>query len=395
MPRYQLDGEAWEIVQNGKELALVAGGKATTRKFVSPDHAAIQYAKLIAEKEAAGWKQVAGGAPLVVSAFDEPREPELERAILERLDDRDAYSVYADWYQARQHPRGELIALQLAEPTRKLNDAVEKHLARYKSELLGPLARHATGDSLIWRNGFIQGLVFGEEDQPAEVIRDVLNHPSGRFLTSLELKIHDERALADALAALAPAHATLQELSIGTGAAIAGLDKLAGFTKLRTVSLATLSRESFRHHELRALAQLPVTCEALHLRFDGVGKDFWSDLAPLFARGDLQLRTLTMRVPRYIDEILGALADGPLAPHVESLDFALTTPSGHAEEGLRKFLVKRGRFAKLREVTASVERLTLEVRTMLKAHYKVIDVRDDDLAEEIGFNEDYYDEVQE
>lgn len=36
MPRYELDGETWEIVQEAQLLHLDASGKQTTRKFVSP-----------------------------------------------------------------------------------------------------------------------------------------------------------------------------------------------------------------------------------------------------------------------------------------------------------------------------------------------------------------------
>ena len=399
MPRFELDGEIWEIVQEAQQLHLDASGKQTTRKFVSPEHAAVQYAKLIAEKEAAGWKQVASAPVSRGAQSDEPREPGLEQHIIASLDDRDAYAVYGDWYQSRQHPRGELIALQLAEATRgedrKLHDVVVKHLARYKADLLGPLARHVApnGQSpLIWRNGFIQGLIFtGDEERPAEIIREVLKHPSGRFLTSLELELHDGRAIRDALAALDGARATMRDVHIRTGATLDGLGVFEHMPQLRTLSIASLAESALAPRQIRVLAKLPASLEALHVRLDGADANWWDDLAPLFARDDLYIRELSMRVPSLIDRILTAIAEGPFAPRVESLDFALTDP----DAGIRALLAKRERFVKLRTVTVSLDRITLEARNALKTFKKVVDVRWDDLPEQIGYDEDHFDDVQE
>jgi uncharacterized protein (TIGR02996 family) len=398
MPRYVLDGETWEIVQEAQLLHLDANGKQTTRKFVSPDHAAVQYTKLIAEKAAAGWKQVAGAVRVARNEVEEPREPSLEQHIIDNLDDRDAYAVYGDWYQTHQHPRGELIALQLAEETRgedrKLHDVVVKHLARYKADLLGPLARYvaSNGESpFVWRNGFIQGLVFTDDERPAEIIRQVLKHPSGRFLTSLELQLHDGGAISDALAELYGARATMRDVHVRTGAMLAGFGVFTEMPQLRTLSIATLAEVALAKGEMRALAKLPASLEALHVRLGGTHRESWDELAPLFARDDLYIRELSMRVPSLIDRILTAIAEGPFAPRVESLDFALTDP----DAGMRAFLANRERFVKLVEVTASLDRITVEARNALKTFKKVIDVRWDDLAEQIGYDEDHFDGVQE
>jgi uncharacterized protein (TIGR02996 family) len=399
MPRYELDGEAWEIVQEAQLLHLHASGKQTTRKFVSPDHAAVQYAKLIAEKEAAGWNKVAGAPVPRGASNDEPREPSIEQQIIANLEDRDAYAVYGDWYQARQHPRGELIALQLAEETRgedrKLHDAVAKHLTRYKAELLGPLARHVApnGQSpLIWRNGFIQGLSFtADDDRPAEVIRDVLSHPSGRFLTSLELQVREGDGVRDALGALEGARATMRDVHVRTGATLEGLGGFEHMPQLRTLSIASIAEPALEPHEMRALTRLPVSLEALHVRLDGSDREWWDELAPLFARDDLYIRKLSVRVPSLIDRILTAIAEGPFASRVESLDFALTDP----DAGMRAFFAHRERFVKLTKITASLDRITVAARNALKSVKKVIDVRHDNLPELIGYDEDHFDGVQE
>ncbi len=40
----------WEIRQDGAQLLIDDGAKQTTRKFVSIDHASVQFDKLVAEK---------------------------------------------------------------------------------------------------------------------------------------------------------------------------------------------------------------------------------------------------------------------------------------------------------------------------------------------------------
>jgi uncharacterized protein (TIGR02996 family) len=393
MPAYALDGESWEIELDDKQLLITVNGKPTTRTFVSAEKAAIQYGKLIAEKTAAGWTPSTKKA---VVAIDEPREPELESAVIANLDDRDVWAVYGDWYQQRQHPRGELIALQLAEgerEERKLQDAAARHLARYKAVLLGPLAKWLApnGDSpLIWRNGFISGIAIIDEEVYDGLVAAVLAHPSGRFLSSLEIQTLERTIIAEALAQLQPARATLRDVHIRTSAPLEGLGAFETMQQLRTLSLASLA-EPEDAADLHALTKLPATLEALHLRLEIADRGSWEALAPLFAREDLRIRHLSVRLGRVIDEVLTAISEGPFAPHLETLDFALTDP----DVGLRSFLTHRDRFAKLQQVTLSLDRIT--VRQPVKAAVKrVIDVREDNLAEAIGYyEEDHYDEVEE
>jgi len=218
MPRLRLDAELYEIAQDGARLVITAGGKQTTRKFISADHAKVQHDKLLGEKLAAGWQLTAEAAP--VDADGEPREPTLEAAIVADPYDTSAYAVYGDWYQARHHPRGELIALQLAEEDRdddKLKAATRKHVARYKAELLGELARFDldANSPFGWRFGFIHRLELDNAGSAAALIREVMSHPSGRMLAEVALQLDDARYLRDALAQLGP---NLRALAIVTSA---------------------------------------------------------------------------------------------------------------------------------------------------------------------------------
>jgi len=92
----------------------------------------------------------------------EPRNEALERAIAATPDDPAPYAILGDWLQEQDHPRGELIALQLrAESEPSLQAAVDAYLKGHTAELLGPLLIHrlthegANREAFTWRRGFI------------------------------------------------------------------------------------------------------------------------------------------------------------------------------------------------------------------------------------------------
>src|SRR6202020_1231487 len=107
----------------------------------------------------------------------------------------------------------------------KLKAATRKHLARYKAELLGELARFDldANSPFTWRFGFIHGLELDDAGPAAALIREVMSHPSGRVLAKAVLRIHDAQSLGQALAQLGP---SLRELAIVTSAQIVNLDGL-------------------------------------------------------------------------------------------------------------------------------------------------------------------------
>ena len=115
--------------------------------------------------------------------------PELEAAIENDPGDEDAYLVYADWLQTQGDPRGELIAVQAAarrDPTdAELAKRVGELLARHDAVLLGELGEHM---SVIWHLGFVRGVTLAPDrnvEVPLRALRDLLAHPSGRFVQSI------------------------------------------------------------------------------------------------------------------------------------------------------------------------------------------------------------------
>src|SRR5580704_2357250 len=359
MPRLRLDAELCEIAQDGARLLITAGGKQTIRKFISADHAKVQHDKLVGEKLAAGWQLTTEPAPL--QADVEPREPTLEAAILADPYDTSAYAMYGDWYQTRHHPRGELIALQLAEEDRdddKVKAATRKHLARYKAELLGELARFDLDDSssFAWRSGFIHRLELDDACFAAGLLRKLMSHPSGRVLVEARLRLHDARHLAEALGQLGP---NLRELEIITIAQIVNLDGLASFEKLRKLSVKSYS--PMPPSVLAVVPEIAPRLESFDLSLEPEDAP-WRDLAPLFARTDVTLRHLGVRAPALVDRALVAIAEGPLAPQLESLDIALTDP----DDGMRALLANIDRFAKLRTLALSFDRVVPKVIVALR-----------------------------
>ena len=115
--------------------------------------------------------------------------PELEAAIEKDPDDEAAYLVYSDWLQTQDDPRGELIALQAAtlrNPSDKeIAARVTELLARNDSALLGELGEHM---SVVWQYGFVRDVKLAHDknpDVPLAALRQLLEHPSGRFVRSI------------------------------------------------------------------------------------------------------------------------------------------------------------------------------------------------------------------
>jgi uncharacterized protein (TIGR02996 family) len=378
-----------ELTQDGAKLVIVDGGKQTTRKFVSPTHAKVQHDKLVAERLAAGWELTDDPAPVLETG--EPREPALEAALSADPYDVSAAAVYGDWYQSRGHSRGELIALQIAEARdgKDMSAATRKHLVRHKEQLLGELARYdAPGDDspYTWRLGFIRKVDFVDDNSPIDLARAVLAHPSGRLVCEARLRMHDVRAL-DAVLAILRA-ASLRELTIITGGILDNLDAIASFPQLRKLAVKCFGGEPSRN-ALGGIARMPPSVEALDVYFDG---DDVEAFTPLFARDDLRVTSLGMHCGRFARAAMRALADGPLAAHVVTLDLP-DAPEAWAST-LRE---RRDRFAKLEVLKVSVSQIAPHALAALRKSVKrVIDRRvDPDFALLPDREDDHYDEVRE
>ncbi|MBA3503309.1 MAG: TIGR02996 domain-containing protein [Myxococcota bacterium] len=115
------------------------------------------------------------------------RNAELEAAILERIEDPGAYSVYGDWLAERGDPRGELIALQLAG-----KDATAL-IEEYAWEWLGGLAWLEGDVRIEWRFGFPKAIRIGSEDGRSEyadvasLVRSIARVPGMMFVDTIEI----------------------------------------------------------------------------------------------------------------------------------------------------------------------------------------------------------------
>ncbi len=315
------------------------------------------------------------GVQLARYVDGEPYHDDLEHAIATAPDDRHTYEVYADWLVEHEHPRGELMALQLRDDP-ALQPAIDAHLAAHAEMLLGPLVGHqrvhddSDRPAFTWRRGFIHHARLSNfcerGDQPTESVEEILEllvgHPSGRFLAALDLGFDGEPAddpLLDAviqkIAALRPPH--LRELLLGdftydkwpmsafdVGSLVplwgSPLRKLvvhgATFT-LGAIDLPEVERVEIKTGSLQ-LAELGAIAAARwpRLRFLDVwtgnpnygGNTTLDDLAPLFARTDLaELTHLGIMNCAYTDELCERIATLPLAHQLRELDLSLGTMS--------------------------------------------------------------------
>lgn len=232
----------WEITLSGSALRTRYGkigtaGQTTLKELGSPAAAKKEHDKLIAEKTKKGYEEGGGGGG--GDGDDEDGEggeggPNARNAALEQVIaadpyDDDAYRVYADWLQGQSDPRGDLIALQLGKKTASAN----KLLASHRDYFWGSLHAHQqTYDghdepAFTWKNGFIHAARLSHnsyaaedfEGSLAEILGELLAHPSGQFLAELTLVFNGDpnedtlQDLIDLLAAKAPA--SLRKLHIG------------------------------------------------------------------------------------------------------------------------------------------------------------------------------------
>lgn len=172
---------------------------------------------------------------------EEPRNEDLERAIIRDPTNRAAWSVLADWLGERGSPRGQLISLELAGKHAEAKAFREQHLDVF----LGPLAQHQTvydagynnsrshlrtpdeeavwqtthEQAFLWENGFIRRVRLSHDQYSheafdgdlAEILSQILEHPSARFVSEFAFQSNGDPAadtlqdLIDVLARRAPA----------------------------------------------------------------------------------------------------------------------------------------------------------------------------------------------
>jgi len=176
----------YELVEDGKsyfwEIAFVEENRFTTTEgfngnvtrsrnwdFTSLERMRAEYRKHVDWRERAGFVVAHSDAAddqIVSTWLAELRNDvnvEIEKQIIERPDDPDAYLVYGDWLESRGSARGELVQIQAARMTTPQDLALRERegtlLAEYERPWLGELA-DSTAASLEWRFGFLHDVRF-------------------------------------------------------------------------------------------------------------------------------------------------------------------------------------------------------------------------------------------
>lgn len=129
----------------------------------------------------------------------------LELALRERLDDWQAWLVYADWLSERGDPRGRLIGLAHQFETAPLGDAMRRKLSRegkiIEAELAGQLPALPDSMRVTWRCGFIIEVASVIDDEALALLGTLFRHPHARLLARLRLhtrlrdNLHDDDSL--------------------------------------------------------------------------------------------------------------------------------------------------------------------------------------------------------
>lgn len=361
-----------------------------------------------------GWIRVADPdhEPVVP---DEPHDPALDAQLREAPGDRDVALIYADWLQQREHPRGKLIAIQAARRDRpddaELADAERALLETHADAFLGPLAELVAIAAdppqieISWDLGFVErALIIGRFTEPADLVWEVLRHPSCRFLRELVIgrvrsgdqdntaisatilhagpkpplrrlviadfddseldSIDISRAPIGDLRGLGAAYPLLEEVILkGTGdVELAGLD-------LPRVKKFALRTSTMREATLATILAAPwPALEDLELWFGDVERGYGAecgvgDLAPLFARRWPQLRTLRIMNAPFSDEVVDAIAGWPEAAQLATLDFSLGTLT---EIGAHALVAHRAKFPRLARLGVFECALTTAAMALLR-----------------------------
>ncbi|AGC44676.1 WGR domain-containing protein [Myxococcus stipitatus DSM 14675] len=388
MPRYEFkegsSNKFWEITLEGKTFTTKWGrigtdGQEKTQSFDSPEAALKEHDKLVREKEKKGYELVDGedgedGDGDEVEAVEGKSNPELEAAILKDPDNQDAYLVYGDWLQGQGDPRGELIALQHAAANADSAEAgalkrkVTAHLKKHKALLLGGMAKAWSDEELTvqWHLGFIREARVGKGDYDSELdvpetVKQLLAHPSARFIRSLAVGMVDmdgENNYDDVTAAIVAAKEvpTLQNLFLGdfqypdeTEISWSYVNDVSGLYKalpnLRSLRLRGASAELGKVElpELREFIMetggLPLGAvksiasatwpklERLEVWFgaDGYGAEGGvEDIQPILdGKGLSNVKVLGLRNSEFTDDLVKVLHTAKILPQLEKLDLSM------------------------------------------------------------------------
>ena len=260
-------------------------------------------------------------------------------------DDPAAYAVLADFLQHAGDPRGELIALALAE-----SDAYSRVFRKHAAAFIGPIADRSFS-AIEWRYGFIRALDLGHVsfDDRVPLLKEVLAHPSGRFLAELGLSAYEPADLKKQIAALLKRPpVTLRALDVRCSEALGNLQPVVdAFPRLERLELSShdfalpepasdlvalrCSGDPLRKTVMTSIARRAwPRLEKLELTFGDPDADYYGrvrsvatfeDVRPLLARRDMRaLKHLALTRCVFAGDIVRALAVSPLLGQLETLD---------------------------------------------------------------------------
>jgi len=326
------------------------------------------------------------------------RFTELERAIVENPDDRDAWLVLADFQQSKGDPRGELIALQLAgEADAAKAKAAQKYLDQHREALLGPLAAHqkvhdgSNDDAFEWRRGYIHKATISCPDEDAdegasEILELLLRHPAGRFLSELVVGFDGQpgdntldgviRVLAEQMVPSLrtlflgdfeyPDECEMSWFDVGElGELWRAVPRLQHLIVQGIMTAGEIAHDKLERLELRtgglpaAVARSVSAAKLPNLRHLEVwygaeaygGDASFLDVAPLLARHDLPaLRYLGLKNCEFTDEICDGIARSRLLRQLEVLDLSMGTMS---DTGVDAIVQHAGAFKHLKTIDVS------------------------------------------
>lgn len=419
MPRYELSegtsNKFWEIALSGASFTTTYGrigtaGQTTRKEFASAAEAKRAHDTLIAEKLAKGYVLAGSAPPPPVPV--EPRNAKLEAPILADPYNVAAYRAYEAWLTREGALRGELMKLQLADEAKpgakpgKPSKAAARLIADHAGYFLGPLAEHQKtrdgrdGDAFTWRFGFIHAARLSHnqyEDEAfqgslAEVLRALLDHPSGRFVAELAFgfnKDPNDGTLDDLIGVLAKrAPATLRKLHLGDfvypdetemswyhvghlGKLWKAVPRLASLiVQGGDFQLGTIDLPALTHAEFRTGGLSPASARAIaRARWPRIERlEVWyghpdygatakvADAMALLDRTDLKkLTSLGIKNTAFTDELCGEIGRGKLLGKLARLDLSMGTMT---DEGARRLAAQQAALRHLAVLDVSANYLT-------------------------------------
>src|SRR5450432_1620723 len=219
------------------------------------------------------------------------RNEEFERRLVDHPDDRETWTVYADWLESQGDPRGELIALELRFRETKNDAKLGVLFSAVYARVMTPLVEELeaqTGTNIGCSRGFISNVTLGERKMAAPLaamVGALFDHPLSGLLSSLVLRDRDGNGVG-AIAVLGErAPRSLRDLRLDFGLELASLAPLHTLTNLEELACSEIRDGSPALHSIAAapwpLRKLDLSLVAAPAPSDAISQ--------LLLRGDLQL----------------------------------------------------------------------------------------------------------